>query len=508
MIRRAVSFIAIVFAAALLPTAPPASAGDVSHARIVRLSYVQGDVQVAPGAESAWQKAIVNTPIREGVKLATGEGRAEVEFESGAMAWISDNTVLEFPQLALDDGARLSQLIVNQGTATIYAKPGRHDSFVVQAGQLQIRVPSESRFRVDVFEDGASVSVSRGGVDVDVHGTLHHLGKNHTLGFRYDSPGDIALIPSPASDAWDTWVGQRQDAVDSARYAAYQYAPAQIGYGFADLTYYGGWFTLPGYGYVWRPWGVDLGWAPFTAGFWDPLDAWGPTWVSYEPWGWAPYHYGNWAFSPLYGWVWVPGAFGAWSPATVVFVRTPGAIGWVPRAPHDPVNGTPANMAHGIITNTAAGIAVRSPNSFTGDAAGSSLRVIRNWRDDADLVRMTQQASARAAGQGASAARTGFAAGAGAQGQDTAVRTIGPRPAMRMPAGPAPRLSAGAPPTPPTPVPSAARSGRSTTPAYHAPSSSRPSGGIGSTGSSSAGAARSSSAGSRSSSGSHGGAKP
>src|SRR4030088_3709309 len=74
---------------------------DSSHARIIRLSLVQGDVRFTrdshgdPLADSktAWETAELNLPIRQGYFLATDKGRAEVEFENGAMAFLKENKI-------------------------------------------------------------------------------------------------------------------------------------------------------------------------------------------------------------------------------------------------------------------------------------------------------------------------------------------------------------------------------------------------------------------------------
>src|SRR3981189_1504362 len=77
---------------------------DSSHARIIRLSYVQGDVRIThhvsgdplQSVDNAWESATLNMPIHQGDALATDNGRAEVEFESGNIAFLAENTVLEF----------------------------------------------------------------------------------------------------------------------------------------------------------------------------------------------------------------------------------------------------------------------------------------------------------------------------------------------------------------------------------------------------------------------------
>ena len=68
------------------------SQSDFSHARIVRLSFIVGDVQYQTQG-SDWQTANVNLPLQEGFRLATTDGRAEVEFESGLIVRLAENSV-------------------------------------------------------------------------------------------------------------------------------------------------------------------------------------------------------------------------------------------------------------------------------------------------------------------------------------------------------------------------------------------------------------------------------
>src|SRR5947209_5039528 len=127
----------IALTVALSPAAP---AADYSHARIVRLSQVQGEVKVAradssqgsSGQNLNWEEAVVNLPIREGYVLATGNGRAVIDFEHGAMAYLADTPVLNFRGRALPDGAPLTELPLTRGPATFSATPGGEVSFVVK----------------------------------------------------------------------------------------------------------------------------------------------------------------------------------------------------------------------------------------------------------------------------------------------------------------------------------------------------------------------------------------
>src|SRR5260370_14975686 len=77
----------------------PRAAADTSHARIIRLSLVQGDVRFArqthgdplSDSNATWETAGLNLHIRQGYVLATGNGRAAVEFENGTVALLTEN---------------------------------------------------------------------------------------------------------------------------------------------------------------------------------------------------------------------------------------------------------------------------------------------------------------------------------------------------------------------------------------------------------------------------------
>ncbi len=153
---------------------PSVAFADASHARIVRLSLIQGDVRYAPSfhgdplaeGNATWEQAALNLPLREGYVLATGSGRAEVEFESGAMAFLSGNTVLEFYDLSLHDGGRITRLVVRQGSASFHVSPASGDYFSVTGGDFTVEANGRTTFRMDNFDDGSTVKVERGSVAV------------------------------------------------------------------------------------------------------------------------------------------------------------------------------------------------------------------------------------------------------------------------------------------------------------------------------------------------------
>src|SRR6185437_7108602 len=167
MRRSGISLLLLSFAAlSLIGVSRPAQASDMSYARIVRLSLVAGDVQVTRPGRSVWEPGALNMLITQGMTIGTNAGRAEVQFEDGSTAWLSENTMVQFPELALSDGGRISKLTLAQGTVSVYANLKQADTFVVSTSQEQIAVPKRSLFRVDAFHDGASITVMQGELQV------------------------------------------------------------------------------------------------------------------------------------------------------------------------------------------------------------------------------------------------------------------------------------------------------------------------------------------------------
>jgi hypothetical protein len=339
---------------------------DSSHARIIRLSLVQSDVRFARDVhgdpltsdKANWEGATLNLPIRQGYVLATDHGRAEVEFENGAMAFLAENTVLEFYDLSLEDGAKTTRLVLRQGTASFYANAGGADYFSVTGGDFTVEADGRAGFRLDNFDDGSVVDVTKGRVSVLRKDKTTALVKGQSLSMRADQKDSTEIARLPDNDDFDRWVSGREDAVATATTAAQQYVSSPYySSGMADLYTYGSWYPVGGYGNCWRPYGVGMGWSPFASGSWFIDPVFGSAFIGSQPWGWLPYHYGGWLFDPIFGWVWSPGfgfgggfgGFVPFRPVTGVFVKSKnGLLGLVPVHPLDVKGRAPINLAKGV----------------------------------------------------------------------------------------------------------------------------------------------------------------
>src|SRR5438477_5335991 len=218
--------------------------GDSSHVRIVRLSLVQGDVRFArdvkgdplADAHGNWEQAVLNLPIRQGYVVATDNGRAEVEFENGAMAFLAENTVLEFYDLSSEDGGFTTRLILRQGSAEFYANPARGDYFSVTGGDFSVQADTRTTFRMNNFDDGSSVNVLHGRLTALANGKNTMLEKGQSLSLRAGEPDSMAVERVPPSDDFDQWVSGRIETASTATNAGLQYANSyNYTSGFGDL---------------------------------------------------------------------------------------------------------------------------------------------------------------------------------------------------------------------------------------------------------------------------------
>jgi len=302
----------LALTASLLLTVPSFAGSQV---RIVRLSDVEGIVQINRNTR-AFERAFLNLPITQGNQVRTlNDGRAVVEFEEGIALRMAPDTTSEFLQLSLDDsGQRVSNVRLQSGELYVEFKDPKNDRLTLSFGREMIVFTQPAHLRVTVADGNVAVAVFSGEVDVQAPSGKVQVAKNRTAIFNLADGNDSSKVakdiePEPY-DAWD----KQQDRYQQ-RYSNDLVASASpYSYGTADLSYYGTYFNTPGYGLLWQPYFAGAGWNPFMDGAWALYPGAGYGWVSAYPWGWTPYHSGSWAFIPGRGWAWQPG--GTWMAVT------------------------------------------------------------------------------------------------------------------------------------------------------------------------------------------------
>lgn len=175
---------------------------------------------------------------------------------------------------------------------------------------------------------------------------------NRDQQLREASGSGATASATPAPSAWSA--GQAAPPANTWQQAANETAPAAqpstattvppppeaerpsaetVNYFYDELSPYGTWIDVDGYGRCWRPTAVatTAGWRPYSnCGRWEWTDS-GWYWYSDYSWGWAPFHYGRWYSHPRWGWCWMPGS--AWASSWVSWRYSDAYCGWAPLPP-------------------------------------------------------------------------------------------------------------------------------------------------------------------------------
>jgi uncharacterized protein DUF6600 len=347
--------------------------------RVARLSYIDGSVSFQPGGQGEWGAATRNRPVTIGDKIWS-DNNARAELQAGqASIHVSSMTALSF--LNLDD--QTTQMRLAEGTIRFRVREMREgDVYEVDTPNVAFTVTQAGAFRVEVNEngDGTRVTAIRGEGQVVANGQTYSIRAGERGEFNGNDNVSYFVASAPAPDDFDRWSDDRDRRDDNSISAKYVSRDVP---GYADLDDNGTWSEEPDYGPVWYPNAVDVGWAPYSYGYWNYIGPWGWTWVDYSPWGFAPYHYGRWAFIGS-RWGWCPGPYYArpiYGPAFVGFLGGShwgvgfsfgggwgGGIGWFPLGPREcyrPWYRTSSAYYHNVnVRNTS----IRNTNVFNTSA--------------------------------------------------------------------------------------------------------------------------------------------
>lgn len=370
-------FVFIVAAASI-------SALAESHARIVRLSSVEGDVQMDRGTGQGLERALLNSPIVEGVRLVTGsDGLAEVEFENQSALRLTEDSEVKFSQLLINDaGAKVNQIEVVKGLVYLDAAKG-DDMFHITADGASLLVRRDTLMRLDATAGKVQVAVFKGDVQLENQAQPVTVTKKETLTVDAKNPASYTVTKGVDAVRFDGWNKEREAYTSSYAQSA-GYGGPNRGYGLQDLNYYGDYFYASGYGYVWQPYGFAsslLGWNPYSNGAWMFYPGMGYSWASAYPWGWLPYHYGSWSYIKGTGWAWLPGNNygGQWYANNYHNVPTvkKAPAGWTAATPPPVTTATNASQPTVVVGKQSAAPAYiqggRIPPSFGSVIAGRTV---------------------------------------------------------------------------------------------------------------------------------------
>jgi hypothetical protein len=290
----------------------PAPGSDV---RAVRVSDVQGPVQVLDASGVAFSQAQVNMPVVEGMKFVTADsGHIEIQFEDGSVARVTPNSSVTLTQLARDaSGSTLTTIEADSGL-TYYELNSRGGEYTVRFGRDQIGPVGASIFRLNMDNKPTELAVTHGSVHVSDDENLSvDVRTNQSIRFDAQNAAEYEMVQGVTANSWDQWNSDRDQALSELDASATM-ARASSGNpdnpAWSDLDASGDWYDVPGYGEGWAPSGVGADWDPYGVGSWGYYPGVGYTWISGYSWGWWPYRCGGWNWFGGSGWMWFPGNCG------------------------------------------------------------------------------------------------------------------------------------------------------------------------------------------------------
>jgi hypothetical protein len=243
-----------------------------TYDQIVRLSLVEGDVRISRGKEGehatggAWGQAAAGIPIETGFSLATGKGRAEIEFEDASTVYLGENSVLTFDQLTTTGGVPHTNVVLVSGIATLNVRPEfARESFILRTpiGRITVRYPDVNFIRVNSYLDAMALTPQEDSV-LHEGSTENRTIKGQTV--TYNIYGQIVPeAPSAQNEfaEWDDWAAKHVAARDLAMSSTMKEAGlASPVPGLAELNGQGTFFDCAPYGTCWQP---TNGWGEYEA---------------------------------------------------------------------------------------------------------------------------------------------------------------------------------------------------------------------------------------------------
>ena len=247
-VASAAAFLAFSLGATPVPaqqsdsSAPPAAtttapAETASHGpRIVRLSQVNGSVELDRQTGHGFEAAFANLPIVQGSRLRTGEGVAEVEFEDNSSLRLTPNSLVEFPELSLNaSGARSSTIHLVQGAIYVSMTKTKGNNVNVTFGKESLTLDPAAHIALSLSGKQPRLDVFDGTVQVTSAGTMTTVG--HKKGLLFD-PTDSApptLVSKNEKGPFDEWDKRETEYHQRFAPTSSSYSSVPYTYGLAEL---------------------------------------------------------------------------------------------------------------------------------------------------------------------------------------------------------------------------------------------------------------------------------
>jgi hypothetical protein len=184
----------------------------------IRLTYIQGDVRFnrskklskAWDLKNRWYAATAGLRLQEGMMIYAGDdGRAEIEFQSGAKVYLAENSLLAIQEAVLNDGSPQTTVHLTAGSATLAGRytGGENFTFVATSHTLRARRGTESFVRIDTYQDGLIFSQQDKDSAFPGDPDLNAYGMKYGTALIFN--GKARWLPT-VPDRFDAWVVARR----------------------------------------------------------------------------------------------------------------------------------------------------------------------------------------------------------------------------------------------------------------------------------------------------------
>ena len=167
-----------------------ATTADGAELRVVRLAWVQGDVQFYRSSSIGWEQAINNLTIAGDVRVrAADASTAIVELEDGSSIRLDGPAQVTLQLSESIDGAPVNRVEVTSGMVEITAVLAARADFRVRdrsGSTFVIAQPSRLRFQVD--QQAASLNVIEGEVEAWNAAGYSILRDGESYNYRFPKP--------------------------------------------------------------------------------------------------------------------------------------------------------------------------------------------------------------------------------------------------------------------------------------------------------------------------------
>jgi len=297
---------------------------------VARMSYVEGKTFIQRASDNGYEEGLLNTPVSEGDRLGTAEGRMEVHFGRGNYVRLDNDTKLDILNLPKkgDDIARMR--VWSGSIYLVVANLAKEKGIEVHTADSSFYILDKGIYRVNVRENrDTEILVFRGLIEAAGEGGSTLVKADQRLEV---SEGRFSGKPSSfmavADDEFGRFNESRNSQVGQQFAKGKKNLPAELEDYESELDQNGEWSYLAPYGNVWVPSGIDADWRPYWNGRWVWLGLSGWTWLPYDSWGWATFHYGRWHWGLDLGWYWIP--MNMWGPGWVNWWWDDFYFGWAP----------------------------------------------------------------------------------------------------------------------------------------------------------------------------------